>query len=196
VTAATPGQAPGPMKLYLAGPMRGFEDLNRAAFADAAGKLRADGCLVYNPAENDAGDLRANLAADMTWISLVADGVVLLPGWAGSRGATAENALRVALGVPGWELGSFPGNAVPGAVAAPEPQPAPELGAVTVNGELVPETSGNAVMVSPELGAAMAEARGLRELVGEVLAWLDNPALERPRPATLKAWRKRAGLPS
>jgi hypothetical protein len=97
-----------PLKLYLAGPMRGYPNLNFPAFADAAAKLRADGHLVYNPAENAAPNLRANLASDMTWISLVADGVVFLPGWTESLGATAENALRIAIGLPGWELDSFP----------------------------------------------------------------------------------------
>jgi hypothetical protein len=95
------------MKLYLAGPMRGYPDLNRPAFAAAAESLRLAGHLVYNPAENDAGSLRANLAADTAWISLVADGVVLLPGWSQSLGAKAENALRACLDLPAWELDPF-----------------------------------------------------------------------------------------
>lgn len=104
------------MKLYLAGPMRGYPDSNYRAFAAAAAHLRAEGHIVYNPAENGKIDLRTNFAADMTWISLVADGVVFLPGWGESLGATAENALRIALGLPGWELESFPVNALPDAI--------------------------------------------------------------------------------
>lgn len=97
------------MKVYLAGPMRGREDMNRPAFAAAAARLRAAGHFTFNPAENEAGSLRANLAADMSWIALVAEAVVLLPGWRASAGATAEHALAAALGLPKLELEDFLG---------------------------------------------------------------------------------------
>jgi len=97
------------VKVYLAGPMRGYEDMNRPAFAAAAATLRAAGHFVCNPAENEAGSLRANLAVDTSWIALVAEAVVLLPGWRASAGATAEHALASALGLPTLELEDFLG---------------------------------------------------------------------------------------
>lgn len=95
------------MKLYAAGPMRGYPEHNYPAFFEAAEQVRAAGHVAYNPAEHDAGTLRPNLTSDLTWIGLVADGVVLLPGWEASLGATAEAALARAIGIPVWELENF-----------------------------------------------------------------------------------------
>jgi len=97
------------MKIYLAGPMRGVDDMNRPAFREAAEKLRAAGHFVFNPAEHEAGNLRANLGVDTSWICLVADAVVLLPGWRQSVGATAEEALAAALGLFRCEIDVFLG---------------------------------------------------------------------------------------
>jgi transcriptional regulator with XRE-family HTH domain len=49
-----------------------------------------------------------------------------------------------------------------------------------------------AEMLAP-VPAAMAETR---KVLGEVLDWLDNPAVERPPAAVREAWRKRAGMMS
>jgi hypothetical protein len=109
-------------KLYLAGPMRGIALFNYPAFEKAAATLRADGYYVFNPAEadivrtgKDAGDLspsgdlaeaqakgfdlRAALCEDLTFVCKEADGIALLPGWEKSKGATAEHATAVALGL-------------------------------------------------------------------------------------------------
>lgn len=109
------------MKLYVAGPMRGYPEHNYPAFFEAAGKIRTAGHVVYNPAEHDAGALRANLASDLAWIGLVADGIVLLPGWESSLGANAEVALARAIGIPVWELDNFLvfGDAVSGEPCTP-----------------------------------------------------------------------------
>ena len=40
------------MKVYLAGPMRGYENFNRAAFAHWAQVLRANGREVFSPSEH------------------------------------------------------------------------------------------------------------------------------------------------
>lgn len=95
------------MRIYLAGPMRGYGDMNRQAFREAAANLSAAGHLVFNPADHEAGNLRANLAADTSWICLVAEAVVLLPGWRQSAGARAEEALAAAIGVRRCELATF-----------------------------------------------------------------------------------------
>lgn len=109
-------------KVYIAGPMRGYPAFNFPAFHAAAAKLRAEGWEVFNPAEKDeerygadfaasypTGDIQAAtdagfslrdaLAADLSWICKHADAIALLPGWENSRGACAERATAVALGL-------------------------------------------------------------------------------------------------
>ena len=109
------------MRVYVAGPMRGYPQFNFPAFYKAAKKLRSKGHVVFNPAErdtkiygsklakeNDNGDatvakkkfgfsLREALAADTQWICLRAQAIALLPGWEKSKGAQAELALANAL---------------------------------------------------------------------------------------------------
>lgn len=111
------------MKIYVAGPMRGIPEFNFPAFHAATAKLRADGHEVFSPAEKDnerhgvdiskgnaTGDediaakdhgfnLREALGLDLAWICAEADAIALLPGWENSKGATAEHATAVALGL-------------------------------------------------------------------------------------------------
>ena len=109
------------MKLYLAGPMRGYPKFNFPAFFTAAKKLRADGHDVFSPAEKDIQkhgnklwenskgslaeaekkgfSLRNALALDLDYICRQADAVALLPGWKKSKGARAEKATAEALGL-------------------------------------------------------------------------------------------------
>lgn len=117
------------MKVYLAGPMRGMPEFNFPAFHKAAATLRALGHEVFNPAEQDnlrhgtniskgnaTGDaklayaqhgltIRDALGIDLAWICAEADAVALLPGWQNSKGATAERATAIALGLVIAELG-------------------------------------------------------------------------------------------
>lgn len=108
-------------RLYVAGPMRGRPDFNFPAFDAAAVQLRAAGYDVFSPAERDreahgdgvnasatgdladfeakGGSLRDALHADTEFISLHADGIALLDGWEQSKGAQAEVALAIALGL-------------------------------------------------------------------------------------------------
>lgn len=114
------------MRLYLAGPMRGYPEFNHPAFAEGTRLLRGLGHDVFSPAENNlrlgldpagmSGDqaeverkfpLRACLAADVAWICGSAEGIALLDGWETSGGARAEVALALALGLPVWELRGF-----------------------------------------------------------------------------------------
>jgi nucleoside 2-deoxyribosyltransferase len=94
------------VRLYLAGPMRGYPEENFPAFNDAAATLREMGHTVFNPAENSSPgtDIRVCLAVDMVWICASAEGVALLPGWRDSKGATAERALAIALGIPIFDV--------------------------------------------------------------------------------------------
>lgn len=120
------------MKIYLAGPMRGIKDFNFPAFFAAAEKLRAEGHTVFNPAERDTTEWGAErltsetgseqevanklgfkeglslarncFLADTQWICTESEAIALLPGWRDSRGATAEHALHVAIGLQVIEL--------------------------------------------------------------------------------------------
>jgi hypothetical protein len=112
------------VKIYVAGPMRGYPEFNFPAFNEATAKLRAEGHDVFNPAErdierhggvdiskgNEAGDeriaaemhgfsLREALAEDMAYICREADAIYMLPGWQQSKGASAEYATARALGL-------------------------------------------------------------------------------------------------
>lgn len=101
------------MKVYLAGPMRGYDNYNFPAFTDACAVLRIAGYEVFSPHERDLAegfdptktlngqgfDLRAALLWDMEAV-LSSDAVAVMPGWQDSRGARAEVALAEAAGIP------------------------------------------------------------------------------------------------
>ena len=115
-------------KVYVGGPMRGIPEFNFPAFHEAADALKQLGCIVFNPAARDnerhgtdiskgnaTGDeqiaseqhgfnLREALGLDLAWICAEADAIALLPGWRNSRGAVAEHATAVALGLKVIEL--------------------------------------------------------------------------------------------
>jgi hypothetical protein len=116
------------MRIYLAGPMRGYPEFNAPAFREGARRLRALGHEVFSPVEHDEGngfdwtgvtgdltevaktqgfDLRAALGADLGWICAHAEAVALLDGWEKSLGATAEAATARALGLPVLGLSQF-----------------------------------------------------------------------------------------
>lgn len=97
-------------RIYLAGPMTGLPNFNFPAFMKAAEELRAQGYIVFNPAENDLlrygqdflehserFDPRKTFGDDTRWICEYADIIALLPGWENSTGVKAELALAKAL---------------------------------------------------------------------------------------------------
>ena len=89
-------------RLYVAGPMSGFPELNFPAFHAETSRLRALGYEVVNPAEINT-DQNAEWAACMREDIrelITCDAIVLLPGWMKSRGASIEYhiALRLKMG--------------------------------------------------------------------------------------------------
>jgi hypothetical protein len=89
-------------RLYLAGPMTGFEDFNFPAFNKMAANLRALGYIVENPAEHGvvANVAWADyIAYDLTHLGLC-DQVAVLPGWENSKGASLEVHIARELGMP------------------------------------------------------------------------------------------------
>ncbi|KQW25174.1 DUF4406 domain-containing protein [Acidovorax sp. Root402] len=91
------------MRIYVAGPMTGYPDLNFPAFHAAAAALRAQGHHMENPAEINADPkaqwldcMRMDIARLVT-----CDTVYLLPGWEKSRGAKVEHGLAVG---PGFQI--------------------------------------------------------------------------------------------
>lgn len=103
------------IKLYLAGKMSGEKDLNCPLFDAWAKKLRAEGFFVFNPSENEGhippeqtiiggSQRRQVMRRDLLFIIDKADGIAMIPGWEGSRGAVAEKAAADLIGLPIWYL--------------------------------------------------------------------------------------------
>jgi len=102
-----PHSEPLAMRYYLSGPMSGIDGFNFRAFHAAATMLRAEGHDIVSPAEMDEADdvppgerpwaeyLRRDLAA-----LLQCDGVIVLPGWQDSRGASFEALVAETLDMP------------------------------------------------------------------------------------------------
>ena len=95
-----------PVKVYLSGPMTGLPEYNKHAFMGCAQALRAVGYEVVNPAENTVDT--AGLSEQEAWQAymridikqlLDCDGIVMMPGWPESKGATLERAIAQGLGL-------------------------------------------------------------------------------------------------
>lgn len=87
-------------RVYIAGPMSGCHDLNRAAFADAEEALQGDGVNPHQVCEvrgltKYEDCMRADLRA-----LLSCDAVLMLPGWEQSRGARHEHETAMICGIP------------------------------------------------------------------------------------------------
>ena len=82
--------------IYISGPMKGLENLNREAFEKAERLLRECGYFPINPhrfPEQETYD--DYLMIDLEMIAMTADAIALLPGWENSPGAKKE--LKAAL---------------------------------------------------------------------------------------------------
>ncbi len=99
------------LKIYIAGPMRGYKNLNHEAFDRAEKNLKSK--IIYdpiNPAKLDKEygldpskemskkELRDALLRDIEAV-FESDCIYMLRGWERSEGARMEHALAVALGM-------------------------------------------------------------------------------------------------
>jgi len=107
------------MRIYLSGPMNHVSEYT--AFHEAAAKLRALGCEVKSPAENDLamgydggtlpeGGDRAKLFRWDVEAVLWADAVVTLPNWRTSAGANLEVSIAHVIGTPVVEYADAAGR--------------------------------------------------------------------------------------
>ncbi|MBN3853814.1 DUF4406 domain-containing protein [Paraburkholderia sp. Ac-20340] len=89
------------MRIYIAGPMTGIPELNFPRFHAEAARLRGLGHDVINPAEiNPAAgtEWAAAMRADIREL-VTCEGICLLPGFEGSRGARLERHIALELGL-------------------------------------------------------------------------------------------------
>ncbi|MDR5815814.1 DUF4406 domain-containing protein [Caballeronia sp. LZ033] len=89
------------MKIYIAGPMTGYAEMNFPAFHAEAARLRALGFEVVSPAEVDVGPNPTWLTAMRADIKVLVEceAISLLPGWDRSPGATLEHSIARGLGM-------------------------------------------------------------------------------------------------
>ena len=94
-------------KIYIAGPMTGYPNLNMVAFFKAAEKLRIAGHCVLNPAELTDG-LSEPEYMDICFAMIrAADAIHSLAGWEQSEGAQAEYHYAKKLGLKIFVMHSF-----------------------------------------------------------------------------------------
>lgn len=135
------------MKVYIAGPMRGFPGWNFDVFHAAAERWREAGHHAFNPAAtfsglgyvtDDATVDRAHLnhviQIDLACL-YAADAIALLPGWEKSSGSTVELALAQFLRMPVFDAltlvqltpDPLPWNEIQGFVRDWQPKTSPKL---------------------------------------------------------------------
>lgn len=95
------------MKLFISGPMTGYEDFNYPAFNRMADKLRSLGYEAINPVELEIKIKEPSweeyMRVDIRGLTH-ANGVVVLDGWNESKGSNIEVACAVVMGMPIYKL--------------------------------------------------------------------------------------------
>lgn len=139
--------------VYIAGPMRGYDEFNFPMFHAAELDYAARGLNPFNPGRRDierhdgvdisvgedgTGEkavaehgfsLRTALGEDTAWICQHGDAIAMLPGWEDSRGAQAEIALARALQqeVNYWSPIGEPSRNAEGIISSRDPKELEEL---------------------------------------------------------------------
>ena len=100
------------MKLYISGPVTGYEQGNKPAFDQAKETLKAAGHDPISPFDGETSEQTNETLTDkygsLYWKVLAkdivmmagAEGVVLLPGWERSKGARIEAYVALHAGLP------------------------------------------------------------------------------------------------
>jgi uncharacterized protein DUF4406 len=86
-------------RVYIAGPMSGIKDFNFPAFNEAAKRLRSLGYEVENPADNPEQDSWGAYMRVAIPQMLTCEAIMLLPGWADSKGASLEAHIAAEMGM-------------------------------------------------------------------------------------------------
>jgi hypothetical protein len=95
------------MRLYVAGPMTGYDNYNFDKFNTVTRELAWMGHEVYNPASsfNGAQDLPYDLyLRHAVQMVTMVNGLVLLKGWEQSRGALTEVHVALSCNMPFYEI--------------------------------------------------------------------------------------------
>jgi len=104
------------MKVYISGPITGYEEGNRPAFDLAKKALAAQGYEVITPMEDETPEQTAAQAAEgygqIYWNLIAkdvlalskAEGIVFLWKWEQSRGARLEAYIGLLHGKPMWQI--------------------------------------------------------------------------------------------
>ena len=122
----------GGLRIFLSGPMTGYENHNVAAFANAHAQLKEAGAkVIYDPAiEYLMGNIRAESVASSFFMRRCVheltdaldvrtasereltkyDMLVSLPGWQDSAGATVERQVAESCGIRCYDLDKVLGN--------------------------------------------------------------------------------------
>lgn len=118
------------MRLFIAGPMRGYEYYNAEAFGIAAAQLRDHGYDVVSPVELDRAkgfDHYRDIAAPILVLRFqeatikalrTCEGVALLSGWLKSKGVADEIAVAKTMGIPYWPVADWIRRAQPRRLAS------------------------------------------------------------------------------
>lgn len=104
------------MRVYISGPITGYENGNRPAFYEAKESLVNMGYEVVVPFDNNTNDEESEVIGDNTsnkyWDILIKDirsllkvqGIVFIPEWETSKGARVEAYIGLINGLPMWEF--------------------------------------------------------------------------------------------
>jgi len=100
--------------IYLAGPMRGLYNKNKAQFKVFADQLRAQGHRVFSPAEfnDDEMTYEECMYIDVNAVVNKCKWVCVLPQWGGSVGTNVEVFVANSCGIPVMELQMNPDGSI------------------------------------------------------------------------------------